>query len=70
METHSSVKISDPDARTKMLEKRIREIASAPTELERNARIEIALAEVEGRTPEEWAMEYMDYATNQDGQYF
>lgn len=70
METHSTVKNFDPIARTKSLEKRIREIASAPTELERNARIEIALAEVEGRKPDEWAMEYMDYATNQDDQYF
>lgn len=57
-------------SRVEQLETTIRSVASAPNELERKARIEMALAEVEGRKPEHWAQEYMDYATSESEQYF
>ena len=66
----ASDKRSNLHERVKFLENQIRAIASAPTELERVARIEIAIAEVEGRVPEHWATEYLDYACNQKGQFF
>ncbi|MFC1337321.1 MAG: hypothetical protein G8D89_20900 [gamma proteobacterium symbiont of Clathrolucina costata] len=52
------------------LENAIRAISTAPNELEQKARIEITLAEVDGRKPEKWAEEYMDYATSTSEQYF
>jgi len=58
------------DSRIRELENMIRGIAKAPTMLETNAQIEIALAVVDGREPEQWASEYMDYATSTNGQYF
>jgi hypothetical protein len=52
------------------LETLIRNIASAPTTDERNARIEIAVAKVDERAPHAWAQEYMDYVEKQTSQYF
>lgn len=52
------------------LETLIRNIASAPTTDEKNARIEIAVANVDGRAPKTWAQEYMDYVEKQTSQYF
>lgn len=52
------------------METTIRSLAAAANELERKARIEMALAEVEGRKPEHWAQEYMDYVTSESEQYF
>ena len=52
------------------LETLIRNIASAPTTDEKNARIEIASAIVDERAPQTWAQEYMDYVEKQTSQYF
>jgi len=58
------------DVKVEQLENSIRGISSAPTEFERNALIEIALAKVEGRKPENWAEAYINYATDINGHYF
>lgn len=52
------------------LETLIRDIASAPTTDEKNARIEIAVANLDGRAPQTWAQEYMEYVERQTSQYF
>ena len=57
-------------SRVDQLETMIRSVAAAPNELERKARIEMVLAEVEGRNPEHWALEYIHYATSKSKQYF
>lgn len=52
------------------LETLIRNIASATTTDEKNARIEIASAIVDERAPQTWAQEYMDYVEKQTSHYF
>ena len=52
------------------LEEVIGLISRAPNRLEKDARIEVALAKIQGRQPDIWATEYMDYATSRNGQYF
>lgn len=52
------------------LEKRLREIATAPSEMERNARVEHALAEIENRATAAWASQFLEYVTSNCENYF
>lgn len=56
--------------RIESLEASIREIQATPTEIERNARLEMIIAEIDNRPAAHWAKEYVEYATSKSENYF
>ena len=56
--------------RIECLESSIRNVQTAPTEIERKARLEMIIAEIDNRPAAHWAKEYIDYATSKNEQYF
>jgi len=52
------------------LKTHIYNMSSAKTNEERRSHIEISLAEIEGRAPEEWATKYMEYVESKSNLYF
>ena len=62
--------MSDLEGRVGRLEDDIRNAAKAETLLEKDSILEVAVARIENRNPEGWAVEYLNYRVNNNPNHF
>lgn len=62
--------VASLEKRVEELEAQITGAALAPTVMEVDARLEIASANIEGRQPLPWAIDYMAYVKSSSSNYF